>query len=276
MRSRYWNCSKFADWLRGTSKLKVGSAKEWKAWETQAKLKNSIRYWLVEEGLDYIQDFIMYPIDKLYSAKYWLVNRYVTKTHALTSTLKKGQWWEFDERILYCLFDELVNFVEVEIAWKNIVYSKDAKKEYKSPWNASGWFRSRTWRCPKAGLDYLDWETTLMKDETWGIQKDNPEYGQPTDQSLKAQEISELYHWWKFARPNRQDAYEVSGWNTRYETKTKDGDSLWNYMCEEETEEEKVESRRILDLMNKIEEEYFQEDEEYLIRLIKIRRSLWT
>lgn len=276
MRSRYFSCSKFADWLRGTPKLSAGTGEEWRDWKNSAKESHPIRYWLAEEGLEYIQDFIMYPIDKLYSVKYWLVNRYVTKTHALTSTLKKGQWHEFDDRILYCLFDELVNFVEVEIAWKNIVCSKDAKKEYKSPWYASGWFRSRTWRSPESGLSYLDWESTLTNGEFSRLEKDDPEYDKPSPQALKAQEISELYHWWKFVRPNRPDPYEISGWNNRYETITKDGDSLWNYMCEEETEEEKVESRRILDLMNKIEENYDQEDEEYLIRLIKIRRSLWT
>jgi hypothetical protein len=276
MRSRHWSDGKFANWLRGTSKLKCGTSKEWKEWHQTTKKSHPIRYWLAEEALDKIQNFFWYPIDKLYSVKYWLANRYVTKTHALTSTLKRGEWHELDDRILYCLFDELIEFVEVEKAWKNIICDKEAAKRYKAPWHSSGWFRTRKWRSPQAGLDYLDWETTLIMDDSWGVDENDPRYGQPSDQAARAQEVSELYHWWKFIRPNRLDPYEVSGWNDRYETKTNGGESLWDYMCEEETEEEKLETRRIHDLVNKIEEDYCQEDEDYLIRLIRIRRGLWT
>ena len=113
MRNRYWSNGKFANWVRGTPQPECGTSKEWRDWKQTAKTKHPFRYWLAETALDKIQDFIMYPIDKLYSVKYWLVNRFVTKTHQLTSNLKKGEWHELDERILHCLFDELVNFVEV-------------------------------------------------------------------------------------------------------------------------------------------------------------------
>ena len=274
MRSRYFSCSKFADWLRGTHKLSAGTGEEWRDWKKSAKESCPIRYWLAEEGLDYIQDFIMYPIDKLYSVKYWVVNRFVTKTHALTSTLEKGKWWEFDDRILYCLFDELVNFVEVEISWKNIICDKEAARKYNAPWLAKGWFRTRTWRNAQSGLDYLDWETTLTKDESYGLNKDDPEYGKPTDQAIKAQEISELYHWWKFTRPSRPDPYEISGWSEYCAEKSFE-DSSW-FLSSEKTEEERERSRKMTSLIDEIEEDYFQEDQEYLIRLISIRRSLWT
>ena len=273
---KHWSNSRFANLLRGTTQLECGTSKEWKSWETEAKTKHPFRYWLTETALDKIQDFIMYPVDKLYSIKYWLVNRYITKTHALTSTLKKGQYHELDERILYCLFDELVEFVEIDLAWKNIICDEASAKKYNAPWLAKGWFRTRTWRNAQSGLDYLDWETTLTKDESYGLNKDDPEYGKPTDQAIKAQEISELYHWWKFTRNKRPDPYEASGWNARYERNTNNGESLWEYMCTAENEEEKAESRRILDLLNKIEEEYYSEDENMLIKLVKIRRSLWT
>lgn len=56
MRSRYFSCSKFADWLRGTPKLSCGTSEEWRDWEISAKQSRPIRYWLAEEGLDYIQE----------------------------------------------------------------------------------------------------------------------------------------------------------------------------------------------------------------------------
>jgi hypothetical protein len=276
MRSRHWSNSKLADFIRGTVQLKCGTAEEWRDWEQTAKTKHPFRYWLTETALDKLQDFIMYPIDKLYSIKYWFNNRFITKTHTLTSNLKKGEWHEFDERILHCLFDSLVDWVEIELAWKNIICDEEAAKIYDAPWYSKGWWRFRVWRSPAAGLDHLDWETTLTKDEDWGVEKDNPEYGKTTDQAIKAQEISELYHWWKYTRPNRPDPYDVSGWTEYCEEKRNKGNNFWDFMSENETEEEKQQSRKKIDLLNKIEEEYYQEDQNMLIRLIKIRRSLWT
>ena len=156
-------------------------------------------------------------------------------------------------------------------------FSKEREpSEYDISWNATGWFRTRTWRSTELGLSYLDWESQLIMDESWGLSKDDPNYGKPSQQAIKAQEISELYHWWKFTRPNRPDPYEVSGWTEYCEEKRGKGDSLWDFMSENETEDEKQQSRKMIDLMNKIEEDYYKEDEEMLIKLIRLRRSLWT
>lgn len=213
MRSKYWSNGKFADFVRGTLSLECGTSEEWRDWRNTAKTKHPIRFWIVEEGFDKVQNFIMYPIDKMYDIKYWYLNRFVTKTHCLTSNLKKGDWHELDERILYCLFDELINYVEVDLAWKNIAYDKEAAEKYKIPWYALGWFRTRTWRNPQAGLDYLDWEITLTMDESWGLTPDDPNYNMKPDQALKAEEIVDLYNWWKNIRSNRIEPIESSGWS---------------------------------------------------------------
>jgi len=276
-RSRYWDCTKFADWLRGTPKLKCGTSKEWREWKQKAKSAHPIRFWITEEGLTYLQNFVTWPIDKLYSIKYWFLNRYVTQTHVLKSNLKRGEWHEFDERMLHCLFDELVDFIEIEKAWKNIAFDSKAREKYLSPWYALGWFRTRAWRCPEAGLDYLDWESQLIKDKDWGIQEDSPLFGTPTDQAFAAQEQSALYHWWKFERPVRKDPHDLSGWTEICKRKRKESDDPLDWLdLESETEEEKEESRKSLDLLRKIEQDQEDEDEAMLIRLIKIRRSLWT
>ena len=57
-RTHYWSCSKFADWVRGTRKLEAGTSDEWNDWTTKAKGYNPIRYWLAEEGLDYISNVV--------------------------------------------------------------------------------------------------------------------------------------------------------------------------------------------------------------------------
>ena len=232
-------------------------------------------FWLAEEFLDHVQDTIMWPFDKLYDIKYWFNNRFVTKSHALNSNLKKGQWHEFDERMLHCLFDELVNFVEIEKAWINVAMDKEAKKRYEPPFWTVGSLRFRTWRSPEAGMNYLLWEASLKMDDDW-VEKGDPRYGQPTGQALAAKETIELYDWWKNKRPNRPDPHEVSGWTALCEKRRSDNDDVLDILDEPKTVEEREAIRKSLDISSDLEKKYEDEDEEMLIRLIKIRKSLWT
>jgi len=280
MRARYWSCTKFADWLRGTPKIESGTGTEWDQWNQQAKQAHPVRYWLAEEGLDKVQNFVNYIPDRLYDIKYYFNNRFISRTHSLTahpSHIRPGTWRDLGDRILPCLFDELVNFVEVELAWKNIAWDEEARKKYCVPFYAWGWWRFRTWRCAQAGLDHLAWETSLVIDESWGYDKDHPDCGKPTFQALKAREILELYRWYTEVYPKRPDPHDASGWSEYCDRRRAEnpGKSFLSQL-DDQTDEQSQESRRILDLCHDIEEQYHQEDEEQLIRLIKIRRSLWT
>lgn len=277
-RSIYWSCTKIADLVRGTPKLDAGTSKEWRDWEKSAKAAHPVRYWIAEEALDAIQNFINYIPDKLYDVKYYINNRYISRTHSLTansSNIRPGTWCDMGNRILPCLFDELVNFVEVELAWKNIAWDKNARKKYYTPFYATGWFRWRTWRSAQAGLDYLTWEQTLVLNESWGVDPSSDDYGKPTHQGETAKEIETLYRWYKEIYPNRPDSHDASGW-TEYCSKRRadENSSFWD--MSNETDEEQAESRRILDRCNEIEKQYFDEDTEMLTRLIKVRNSLWT
>jgi hypothetical protein len=130
------------------------------------------------------------------------------------------------------------------------------------------------WRCPAAGLDNLDWQRNLKNDAEW-MDKTDPDYGKPTPQAERAQEILELYKWWTIGRPLRRDPHDASGW-TAYcaRRRSKDGSDLWD--LEDRTEEERAESGRILDELQRLEQQYEEEDESMLIRLIKVRGALWT
>jgi len=275
MRARYWSCTKFADWLRGTKKLDAGTGKEWDEWGEKAKSLHRFRYWLAEDGLDKIQTFIMWPVDVLYNFKYWINNRFVTKTHTLTSNLKKGQWHELDTRIMHCLFDELVNHVEIELAASNFRWDEEARKKYKTPFWAVGWFRWRSYRSVDAAMDYLEWASNLR----WSAEEvgeDDPSVGKLTYQAEGAREIRELYLWWKNVYPNRPDPMDASGWSEFCNRRREDrGGSVLRWL-EDKTDEEAEESRRILDKCNDIEQQYDTEDTEMLIRLIKVRQRLWT
>lgn len=273
--TNYWSCSKFADWLRGTAKLKVGTSEEWDDWHTTAKMKHNFRYWLAEEGLDYIQDFVTWPIRKIYDAKYYINNRWVTRTHSLTAhprDIKPGQWQDVGDRFLPCLFNELVDFVEIETAWSHIAWSDTAAK-YNPPFYAKGWFRWRTWRCPEAGIDNLTWQSSLIHNEDYC--KDEPYYMKPTPQAVKAQEILALYKWWTETYRNRPDPHEVSGWTAVCEQRrlANGGKFAWS---EPNDPALKKASNKAHKLLQKIEKQYEDEDEAMMIRLIKVRHGLWT
>ena len=279
MRSHYWTCSKFADWLRGTTKLKSGTAEEWDTWEKRAKTDYPVRWWLAEEGLDYIQKVVYFIPDKLYAAKYYINNRWVTKTHALTAhprDIPRGDWRDVGNRFLPCLFNELRDFVEVELAWWHIAWNSEERKKYKAPFWASGWFRWRTWRCPQAGLDNLEWQRNLRWKED-EVGSDSPSLGEPTPQAVAAQEILDLYRWWTEVYPKRPDPHDASGWSEYCDRKRDEyGDTGLGFMQESKDPELRAFGDTALKKTREIEEAYEKEDEEMMIRLIKVRNSLWT
>jgi hypothetical protein len=277
--SKYWSCTPLADWIRGTKKLSAATAEEWDDWRTTAKMKHNFRYWLAEEFLDNVQDFVTWPIRKIYDVKYYINNRFVTRTHALTAharDIKPGQWCDVGNRFLPCLFNELVDFVEIETAWSHIAWgSKEDRAKYEAPFWASGWFRWRTWRCPQAGLDHLDWAMTLTNSD-W-CEPTDPNYGQLTRQAINAKEIKDLYIWWKEVYPNRPDVHDASGWTEYCERKRQEhGDTGLSFMKESANPETRALGDIALKKTHEIEQAYDAEDEAMMIRLIKVRDSLWT
>ena len=276
--SNYWSCTAFADWIRGTKKISTGTSEQWDAWNATAKIKHNFRYWLAEDALDHIQDFVTWPVRKLYDIKYYVNNRWVSRTHALTAharDIKPGQWQDVGDRFLPCLFNELVDFVEIEQAWSHIAWGKkEDRAKYNAPFWARGWFRWRTWRSPQAGLDHLDWAMSLTVNEEWGVDKHDVDYGKPTHQALRAREIKELYTWWTTVYPNRPDPYDASGWSEYCEKSRVFNDG--RLFGSKKTPELEELSTRSHELLQKIEAAYEKEDEEMMIRLIRARSALWT
>jgi hypothetical protein len=273
---KYWSCSNFADWLRGIKKPTVETSLGWAKWKRASKEKYPIRYWMAEKGLDYIQTFLWWPIDKIYDCKYYINNRWITRTHSLTAhprDIKPGQWTDVGNRFLPCLFNELVNFVECELAWWHVAWDKEAQKKYKTPFYSWGWFRWRTWRCREAGLDNLNWQCNLVWNEE-DLGENHENIGKSTYQAIKAQEILTLYKWWTEIYPNRPYVHDASGWTAYCALKRKRDGSIFD--MEDRTPEEAEMGRVALDKSQEIEQAYKTEDEVMMIRLIKIRDSLWT
>lgn len=182
-RIHHWTCSKFADWVRGEKKPYALELHKWEEWRKEQKNKRPIRFWLSDTFLKHLQNFIHYPSDVYHSIKYYIRNRFITKTHYLKTGLKPGYWYDFDERILHAIFNELVDFVEIELA--NL-----------SKWNETKKYYFKNERCVEAAYDYFNWAKELEEE------------GQKTRQAEDAQKIQDLYEWWKTERPNRINSYD--------------------------------------------------------------------
>jgi hypothetical protein len=237
-RWNYWSCSKTADWIRGTPKPKALSLEEWEVWRKETKSKNPWRFFFAEKFLNSAQNLFLFPSDIRSSIRSYIDNRFYSKTHFLKTGLKPGIFHELDERIIYGLFNEFEEFVEVDLAR---IFSASSEKKYK-------FVRGR---CEEAGLDYLKWSSSLKNDF---VPKNDSSYGKPTEQAKSAKKMIKIYLWWK-SREDRPDPMEKSGWNKSFDNASK--------------------KKSCLDRLIKIEEEYDKEDENMLIALIKIRKHLW-
>ena len=256
---KHWSCSKLADKVRGTKKPSSASLEEWGEWNIKAQKQHPVRYWIAETGLDKIQGILFAPVSSFTKIKFYILNRYKHPSHALVSNLKRGEWHELDERILHCLFDELVNFVEVDLAWHMIAINGGDKK-YNLSKIRIPFFNTK--RYPQAGYDYLTWAEGLV------FEKNEPGHspgieGKPTYQAVVAQEVKNLYNWWKYERPQRKifDEEDASMCSDKFDS---------NPLFSKDLPESAILSRM------ELEKNYFDEDTEMLIRLIRIRDGLWT
>ena len=175
--------------------------------------------------------------------KDWFRYRIFDRYHVVVIDTKPG-YMDPDERMLRANFQILTDFVEIELASFHRV-SQEADS------NVAWWKRARKLfrrnrrqrhRDPESGIAYLDWEIA----DTGG------------HQAHAAAEKKDLYLWWTVERPNRFDLYTDPhlGW--------KENDANDDFLKHDYT------------LVHNCEAIYEEQDQEMLIRLMKIRRSLWT
>lgn len=271
MRSNYWSCSKFADWVRGTDYPDFAEHHEWENLKLQAKAKHPFRWWLAEEAIDKVQDFVMFPSDTFYNIKYYIENRWISRTHGLTahpSQIKPGEWCDLSHRFLPCMFNELVDFVEVELAWSYVRWSdEEVWKKYNVPK-----FHLRSWRSKEAGLAYLDWASNLTYGTSCGVDESSSNYGKLTSQAEHAIEILALYKWWTEEYPKRQDPSDESGLSDLFD----EHEVKYGSMFAKRSEEDDAKVKALLNVNHDIEKQQEDEDTEMMIRLIKVRQGLWT
>ena len=233
-RGSYWSNSALAGQIRswaGYAKPEAATWEEWEEWRHKVETEHKFANWLTEEFLDTVQDVVMFPYDVWDSIRIYIRNRFIDRLHLLDTKLPRGEYRDFDTRLLHAAFEGLVDFIECEKAWMAVVFDKEKAKQYGYPtWSRTRWLRLKSYRCAEAGIDHLKWEMELGE-------------ASPL-QAEAAKEQYELYNWWKNVRSARPDPYK----------------------------DESVDYKTI----NAIEEQYEEEDRQMFVRLVNIRRSLWT
>ncbi len=260
-RGNYWSNSKLAHKILkfyGYDKPSSATSEGWEEWETKLTTEIPFIYWVIDKLFNKIQDILYYPSDIFYHYKQYIVNRYISKTHAIVTTLSKGDWHESSELILYGMFQVLVNFVEVEKS--NMYYWCHSEER---PWYYNKFFKWTRYREPEKGLKYLEWEISLTDESP--------------HQAESAAQVLELYNWWVHIRPNRPDPWKASGLEEYYKSQD-DGTrkSVWKMLNHNR---DSIEQQRVNDMRHRqeeLEQQYVEEDTNMLIRLIKLRDAMWT
>lgn len=185
-----------------------------------------------------------------------LQNRIYRRPYALTASrahLPRGKFVEMPDRMLFCLFDELVNFVEIDLAVMGGSRPEDAKR-FRQPKRA----RIKPWRSRAAGLAFLGYEGDPIACER--------------HQAKWQVEVLTLFIWWVEERPARTNPAIRSGYQDYLEDKSRRDLGLFD----DDPLAGKWKAAERLGEMIRISDEYTAEDDEMLERLIKVRHHLRT
>lgn len=163
-----------------------------------------------------------------------------------------GWTWRDRDTIMLCAcFQILVDYVELELPQFSRWCGEPKWYRWVKYLPFYSWYMDRK-RNPGAGIEHLHWATSV----------------DVAEQSRYAQEHLELYHWWTVERPGRRDPWDDVPHRT--------GSVRDLFNREDDPDGHKAEYFEALRKAGEIEESYHEEDERQLIRLMKVRRGLWT
>lgn len=229
------------------SKPKSATIEEWAEWTVAAK-KKKFCYWLTETVPLKYRVMKMRWLDNIWK----LVYRYHPKhKYHLIDTGLKPDYYEIDERMLHGMFNLLVEYVEVENAWR-LSRSDDSKPV-------------KTGR--EVGLEAIDWQIQADGDldDKWSKER-----------RAAWEEIKFLYLWWKDVHPTLLEQIDnLTGEALEDGYGLLEGGTAMEKLANR-TEEQKAKARAVYEKQEQLKEVLFAKENEMMGRLFKVRRSLWS
>lgn len=235
----------------------AATAEDWDAWDEKSKKEHPIKWFVSDTIPDTFGSYVSWPLERKYSALKQRVSE--KRWKIVPRRLDKWQWHETDELVLHSAFELLEEFIIEEkshmLHWSHddLPPAKDEKTKI------------------KYAMEYLDWEISLCS-KTDLMHSPNCK---EDSQSNIAKEAKELFIWWYNERPKRIDPYENEYYAQYTEMRKSRNAPDFTLSHKDDTKEESKIYQKAMDLATELEEQYNKEDDENLIRLMKIRRGLW-
>lgn len=247
---------KFKSWMNYSPPGAL-SSKNWRLFNDEFKKNAPIRYWFKN---DFRKTFVL-PIKWKYeNIENWIYYR-LRKCHIVDSGLEPG-YYDIDTLILNTNFNMLKDFVECQLASREYWMDSDLKKTWCERNMPLYWYVFK-FRNPRLGIKNLAWQATLDDPAL-------PPHEQSVEQAVNAREIMFLYNWWVNVRPNRKllECGEYSDQGLGFM-------AIFDDDFDKDAPDYKA-YKEIVDKNHKLEAEWDKEDDDMLVRLVNIRRSLWA
>jgi hypothetical protein len=206
---------------------------------------------------------VILPIKWKYEAiNQWIRYRTYDRYHILDTGLEPG-YYDIGRQMLHVNFNMLKDFVEVEQALHAYWWSDEGKNKSWCETHMPFYHIIYPFRRPDYGIKHFEWAATL--DDPSLLPHERSEH-----QAIQAREILVLYKWWVYERPARaKEEY------TKYNDQGLGSLGCFDDDFDKEASDYKA-HRESMAARAKQEDDWEQEDENMLIRLIKVRKGLWT
>ena len=232
----------------------AATAKEWRVWHAESKKKYPVRYFLTHTLPEHIKKVRRIVLAPYIAVSNFFYFRFIEKHHVIRTALKPG-WHEYDEKMLHANFQLLVDYVELDCAsqedwkpsfWKRITKGLDA------------------WRSREMGIKHL---------APHPVNEDPSCAEQISKRNQIRKELIDLYVWWKDIRPNRRDPYDSVSWKNFHANH--EGEDIWDWL-EDDNKEAAYKLKQASEEAWALKDLYEQEDQDQLMKLVSLRKHLWS
>lgn len=257
---------------------------EFDGFDQKYKAELPCRFFLLETIPDFLRKVKRRVINPIRNLQYAVFHRTLGRFHMVNTHLEPG-YYDKDTIMLHANFSLLVDLVEVEHA--HIPSKEDAKgdRSLRNIRRKSKWIPMYhlVYRSATRGVNELEERVRLGEaeiDEVILVHGELPEFAKHSLEALEFDKtVLKLYRWWTEERPTQWAALESMDPMAEFRaTVGKDvgGMSILSKKMEAKYPEAFKKVKKMTTNKHYLEMILQDEDQEMLMELIKIRRSMWT